>query len=168
MRGRETFDSEGNTSETRVPEYCGGLLPLLKCSIRKEFLYYIWLKKTRVQVLMVSYSCNVFKSSTHTYFQVGKPRQTGVCYLCKREEEIWRASLWNRVATPRPTPITTLLSPQFGHQLVNKLSHKFLTLTSFLLPPSTRTRQNNVTLESRRSNGANDEPSLPFLIKFSC
>lgn len=86
---RETFDSEGNTTETRVPEYWGRLLPLFKCGIWKEFLHYIWLKKTRVQVLMVSYSWNIIKSSRHTYFQAGKPRQTGVCYLCRREEGIW-------------------------------------------------------------------------------
>lgn len=95
----------------------------------------------------------------YSYFQLEKPRQTGMWYLYRREEEVEEK---NPCETGLPHPGTHLLphfSLWFGHQLGNKLSYKFL--TPFLLLQSTSTRQSNVTLESEI--GANDELSLPFV-----
>lgn len=117
-----------------MPEYCGGLLPLLKCGIRNEFLHYIWLKMTRVQVLMASYSCNVFKCSRHTYFQVGKPRQTGVCYLCRREREFEECSCETGLLYPGTHPFQRFSPHNLATSLWTNSATSSLLFTSFLLP----------------------------------
>lgn len=90
---------------------------------------YIWLEKTRAQVLMALYSCNVSKSSRLLLFPAGEAQANWhVVFIQKGGGSRREESLWNRVATPRHTPASTLLPmvwPPAGKQTKLQVPYSF-------------------------------------------